>query len=478
MRRRHLTLGVKLASSFGAMLVLVLILGAVSFKITTDLGAQLDEAIRGTARRQMLAGQIRADAANMNALERAVASGTMLHQAEKARAFQAQYAAAAQNVDAGLAEFVSMSNTDETTNQLVAINEQREAIEKSHAEFEQMLGRGQMDQALKLFDDTLVPGLSRMSDLASGLVAQEGSQFEATEKNAGTRESGSRSITVALVGLSMAVGGWLMWISRGITLRLRGVTAQVASCARGVSAASGQISSASRALADGARKQAASLEETSASSQELASMTQSNAKNSGDAMRLMARADTQVAAANRSLEETIVSMQAIGAASEKIARIIRIIDEIAFQTNILALNAAVEAARAGDAGMGFAVVADEVRSLAGRCAQAAKDTASLIEASIDSTREGKARLDHMAEAIHATTESTVEVKRLVDEVSVSSTEQARGIDQIAHALGEVDRITQQAASSAQESAAASAAMAGQSQAMDAVTRQLVAFVGE
>src|SRR5205807_6422336 len=146
------------------------------------------------------------------------------------------------------------------------------------------------------------------------------------------------------------------------------------------------------------------LEETSASSQEMSSMTQSNANNSHEATKLMARVDTRVTEANRTLQEMIASMHAIAGASEKIARIIKIIDEIAFQTNILALNAAVEAARAGEAGMGFAVVADEVRNLAGRCAQAAKDTSDLIAESIAKSTDGKSKLDQVAAAVRSITE--------------------------------------------------------------------------
>ncbi len=476
--RSKMTLGVKLASSFGAMLALVLILGVTFLKINMDLSAQLDQAVRVTARKQMLAGQILAEAATMNALERGVASSAMLQQAEKAKSFQSQYSAAEESVRGHLAAFAAMPNSADTKASLAAIAEQQEALKKSHETFVNMLARQQMDQALKLFDDVLVPRLTKMSDLAGKLGEQQAAQLEVTSRTADARETSSRWIAVSLLGLGVAAGIWLMFISRGITRSLRHVTTQIAACARGVSEASGQISSASTTLAEGALRQAASLEETSASSQQLSSTTQSNAKNSQDAMKLMARADTQVAEANRTLEETISSMQAIGAASEKIARIIKIIDEIAFQTNILALNAAVEAARAGEAGMGFAVVADEVRNLAGRCAQAAKDTSGLIAESIDTTRQGKAKLDHMAEAIRATTESTIEVKRLVDEVSVSSVEQARGIDQIARAITDVEQITQQAAASAQQSAQASAAMTEQSKAMDAVTQQLVEMVGQ
>lgn len=472
------TIGVKLLTSFGAMLALVLILGVTSLKINLDLGTELDNAVRVTAKKQMLAGQVLAITAEMTALERGVASSEMLQQKDKSTAFLKQYADAEKRVRKALADFMAMPSTEETRTQLVALDAEQNALKKTQDGFVAMLEKQQMDQALKTFDDVLLPRLAKMSDLARGLVDQQAEQLTVISKNAESKEAGGRWMTVGLLSLCVAVGIGLVFVARGITGRLRGLTSQIAGCARGVSNASSQISTASRELADGASRQAGSLEETSASSQELSSMTQNNANNSQEATRLMAKTDSQVTEANRQLGEMVSSMHNIGAASEKIAKIIKIIDEIAFQTNILALNAAVEAARAGEAGMGFAVVADEVRNLAGRCAQAAKDTSNLIAESIETTREGKAKLDHMAQAIQGITQSTVEVKRLVDEVSVSSGEQARGIEHIAGSLSEIERITQQAATSAQQSASASSSMSEQSEAMDTVTRQLVAMVGE
>jgi methyl-accepting chemotaxis protein len=472
------TIGVKLAASFGAMLALVLVLGLTSIQINSKLGAELKDAVRVTARKQLLAGQILASAAQMMALERGVASSTMLQQADKVRSFQDRYAEAAKRSSETLAEFMQMPGSEETRKQLEALVQEQQELQKQHDGFLALLARQKMDEALKIFDSALLPRLERMSELAQGLVDQQSSQLAGTAKIAESEQASSRWITVSLLGLAILVSAALFLLVRSITSALRRVTQQLAGCARGVSEASAQISAASQSLAEGANRQAASLEETSASSQEMSSMTQSNANNSQQANRLMTRVDAQVTEANQTLEEMVASMQAIGGASEKIARIIKIIDEIAFQTNILALNAAVEAARAGEAGMGFAVVADEVRNLAGRCAQAAKDTSQLIAESIDTTREGKAKLDHMAEAIRGITSSTVEVKRLVDEVSVSSGEQARGVEHIAAALGEIERITQQAAASAQQSATASTAMSAQSEAMDALTQQLVELVGQ
>jgi len=173
----------------------------------------------------------------------------------------------------------------------------------------------------------------------------------------------------------------------------------------------------------------------------------------------------------------VLAMGDIKNSSDKVAKIIKVIDEIAFQTNILALNAAVEAARAGEAGMGFAVVADEVRNLAQRCAQAAKDTAALIEESIAKSKDGKAKVDQVAVAIRAITEESGKVKTLVEEVSLGSLEQTRGIEQVAKALTQMEQVTQQSAANAEESAAASEQLTAQASALMEVVHQLIAMVG-
>jgi methyl-accepting chemotaxis protein/methyl-accepting chemotaxis protein-1 (serine sensor receptor) len=184
-----------------------------------------------------------------------------------------------------------------------------------------------------------------------------------------------------------------------------------------------------------------------------------------------------VTEANHTLGGMKQSMEAIGESSGKISKIIKVIDEIAFQTNILALNAAVEAARAGEAGMGFAVVADEVRSLAQRCAQAAKDTAVLIEDSISKTTEGRAKLNGVTASIDAITGGARKAKTLVDEVDAASNEQSAGIEQISNAFAQIDTITQKAAANAEHGAAASKQLDEQSRALMSVVNQLEAMAG-
>jgi methyl-accepting chemotaxis protein/methyl-accepting chemotaxis protein-1 (serine sensor receptor) len=173
----------------------------------------------------------------------------------------------------------------------------------------------------------------------------------------------------------------------------------------------------------------------------------------------------------------VVAMSEIDASSGKIARIIKTIDGIAFQTNILALNAAVEAARAGQAGLGFAVVADEVRSLAQRSAQAARDTAILIEESIEKSQGGKSKVDSVAEAIRATVKAERQVKLLVDEMNVGSQEQATGVEQISRAIAQMERITQDAAANAEESASAAEELTAQSETVRNIVGRLRVLVG-
>jgi methyl-accepting chemotaxis protein len=266
-------------------------------------------------------------------------------------------------------------------------------------------------------------------------------------------------------------------VIRSTTSFLRGASEQLLSQSEGIAAASKQIAAASQELASGASEQAASLKETSASSEEISFMTSKNSENSRAVAKLVTQSQKKFDEANRSLEEMVMAISEINTESDKISKIIKVIDEIAFQTNILALNAAVEAARAGEAGMGFAVVADEVRNLSQRCAQAAKDTAALIEASLAKSNDGKMKVDHVANAIRAITEESVKIRTLVDDVSLSSHEQSRGVEQVARAITQIEQVTQRNAANAEESASSVEELNAQSETLREIVEQVSAVVG-
>ena len=240
---------------------------------------------------------------------------------------------------------------------------------------------------------------------------------------------------------------------------------------------SAEIRSSSQTLAEGASEQASSLEETSASLEEMASMTKRNADNTRRAHDFAKQAREAADKGAADMQTMSAAMEAIKVSSRDIAKIIKTINEIAFQTNILALNAAVEAARAGEAGLGFAVVADEVRRLAQRCAQAARETAAKIEGAITKTGQGVEISSHVAQALNEIVAKVRQVDDLVTEVASASREQTDGIMQINVAVGQMDKVTQSNAAGAEESAAAAEKLNYQAEAMKQSVAELLQLVG-
>jgi methyl-accepting chemotaxis protein len=251
------------------------------------------------------------------------------------------------------------------------------------------------------------------------------------------------------------------FISRNITVPINRVISSLAEGAQEVDSASGDLSSASNTLAEGATQNAASLEETSAALEELSSMTKRNSDNAMEANALMSQATEAVAKAENSMTNVISAMDHIATSGNEIGKIIKTIDEIAFQTNLLALNAAVEAARAGEAGAGFAVVADEVRNLAIRSADAAKNTADLIAATISNINSGSEMVNSTSENFQTVATHAAKVAQLVSEVAEASKEQSQGIHQITTAMSQMDKVTQHNAASAEESASAASSLSVQ-----------------
>lgn len=244
---------------------------------------------------------------------------------------------------------------------------------------------------------------------------------------------------------------------------LNNVMAQVQVAGEQIASGANEVSDSSQALSQGATESASSLEEISASMHELSSQTKSSADGATQASKLAEQARVAAHNGTANMQEMIAAMGDISASGQDIAKIIKVIDEIAFQTNLLALNAAVEAARAGQHGKGFAVVAEEVRNLAARSAKAASETADLIEGSVKKAQNGVTIADRTAAGFSEIEDSVIKVTNLVKEIESSSHDQAQGIQQVTIGLGQIDQVTQQNTASAEEGAAAAEQLSSQAE---------------
>ncbi len=353
-----------------------------------------------------------------------------------------------------------------------------EGWKKIHQDVISLVKKGDLDAARDLSTgkarDHFQINEKLLDDIIELNVSNSKASDAAFDKTVSTIKLVFGALIILGIAVSLALG---IYLSLTITRALNRVITGLTEASDQVASAAGEVSSASQSLAEGSSQQAASVEETSSSLEEMSSMTKQNASNSGQADSLMKQANLVVNKANTSMSQLTTSMQEISKASEETSKIIKTIDEIAFQTNLLALNAAVEAARAGEAGAGFAVVADEVRNLAMRAAEAAKNTAALIEGTVKKVTEGTALVKTTNDAFKEVAGSTVKVGELVGEIAAASTEQAQGIEQVNIAVTEMDKVTQQNAATAEESASASEELNAQAEEMKAFVGELAAMVG-
>jgi methyl-accepting chemotaxis protein len=312
-------------------------------------------------------------------------------------------------------------------------------------------------------------------------VLGAGTYFEDyTEVKTRVLNSISRMLWIFLLAgtvVSLVALGAGTWVAHGITRPILNAIHHLQATSRQMSSASNQISSASQVLSEGASEQAASLEETSATLEEMSAMTNRNADNASEANRLVSESRRAAEAGSREMQGLTASMHNIHASSDEIVKIIKTIDEIAFQTNILALNAAVEAARAGAAGAGFAVVAEEVRSLAQRSAQAARETAERVHQALGRTSQGVEITDRVALSLGQILIATQKVEALAGQVATGSREQSEGLRQINTAVTEVDKVTQANAATAEESASAATELAAQAETLNDAVQHLLALTG-
>ncbi len=390
--------------------------------------------------------------------------------------------AEALQLDAALGQLKALSADAETQDLIARVSEAVIVYRAAAETFQSELLGGDFEKAMTTLDQKVAPAEATIKTLLDRLNAH---YFELSSgAGVATLAIIERADRFGLLGASIVGGLTLLCLvvtlasTRGIFTRLRDTNRALSSSNVIVQNNAALVASSSHSLADGSSAQAAALEETSASLEQLNSMTRRNADSAQQAKQAASHARTSADAGFEHMRAMDTAMGAIKASSDDIAKIIKTIDEIAFQTNILALNAAVEAARAGEAGMGFAVVAEEVRALAQRSATAAKETAAKIEDSVAKSQQGAHLSAEVAKSFESIQQQIRHLDQLVGEIATASHEQNQGIGQVTKALSQMDQITQANAGSAEETAAASQELNAQAAVLSEAVVNLATLIGE
>ena len=472
---RNWTIGKRVGTGIAVILLLFAGVGAASFvllrEVKKNVNLILGDALPGVT----LAGEIKA---NVSEIELDVFRHVLAKSPEDKKAFEEKIDGLKQTIEGEMGDYEKTITQPADRELFGQLKETRLAFITARGPVLELSRAGKTDEAAQTIRTLLRPAYEAYEKKCDAL-------FELNQKQGGIYGDAAGKVTnkanIVIVGCSVFAVITGCFIGAVIVRSLGKALSQLANAldegANQVASAASQVSSASQSLAEGASEQASSLEETSASLEEMSSMTKRNADNAESAKTLSGQTRAAADTGASDMQEMSQAMSEVKAASDNIAKIIKTIDEIAFQTNILALNAAVEAARAGEAGMGFAVVADEVRNLAQRSALAAKETAEKIENSIQKSNRGAQISEKVTTSLQQIVLKARQVDELVAEIAIASKEQAQGITQVNTAVSQMDKVTQSNAANAEESASASEELSAQAMVLKDSVAELSQLVG-
>ncbi len=458
------------------MFLAVVVTGILAFVCVRKLSAELDLAVNKSSRKLEAIVDLKGQTfALRNALR-----GTVLFKITgrtgDLQTARTQLKAAMESVRSSIEHLRPLLETPEGKAAVQDVDAAIDEYARRTQEVDAMDAAADPQAAINFVQQQIAPLGERINKRAGDLHATQQRLLAAASKRAEDAASLANTLVLAMMVAAIVIAGIVYRLVHVATRDIAALSGELARQSEHISAASEQTSSASQQLAHGASEQAASLEETSASTDELSAMVRANADNAARTTSVLDSVGAAIESTQTATEELSATMANIVDSSTQISRILKVIDEIAFQTNLLALNAAVEAARAGEAGMGFAVVADEVRTLAQRCTAAARDTSALITNSVDSSQAGSTKIQSVTAAVGKVAQLANEVRGLSEAVSTGSAEQARGIEQIATALSQMERVTQSNAASSEETAQASAQLSTQAAALRESATRLSSMV--
>ena len=448
------TIGKKLFTGVGVLIALLMASGATTLWTTRAMNERLVHTGEKTVRRIRLAERAQAEPLRMYIAEQMMllaraAGDKALHETWKAK-FDAAQAA----LQTELTQLDGLLEAGTSKDALAKFKQGSAAVLKAHEDVMALVAVDKHFEANQMSLDKVRPAMEANEAFIRIVVDNQTKLLDEDVAQSAVAYNRANLTGLLLLGIGVSVAGLVGWVVHSVNGRLRSTAADLKQGAEKVVSAASQVATSSQSLSQGATEQAASLEETSASMEEMASMTRKTSENAHQAATLVTGVAQQVEESNAALAGMVTSMSAIRESSNKVAKIIKTIDEIAFQTNILALNAAVEAARAGEQGRGFAVVASEVRSLAQRCGSAAREIKQLIGDSLEKVDAGSRLAESAGTNMEDIVASVVRVSTLIGQISQAAQEQNLGVQQINQAIAHIDHNTQQNAALVEEASAA------------------------
>jgi len=470
----RMKLGAKLALGFGITLVLLILIAVMGINRMGAINDDMTQIVEVDNRKVIAAEDL---INGMDSVQIAVRNLILTKdETISAKQYAAIDKARAEMIEA-LDQLSILVTTPEGKQLLASLKDACAAAKAANGKVIALDRENRDEEAIKMLLEEAAPLNQKGVEVGMKMAQTATNAAAESAKNARKDYELSRSIMIGASALAFLLSGAIAFLlTRSITKPIGRVTEGLTSSADQVASASGQVAASAQGLAEGASEQAAGVEETSASLEEISSMTRQNAQAAKDANRIMHETSKVVSSASDSMQLLTSSMADIFQASEETQKIVKTIDEISFQTNLLALNAAVEAARAGEAGAGFAVVADEVRNLAMRAAEAAKNTANLIEDTVKKIRDGSEVVEKTNSEFSKVVESSTKMSGLIEEITVASQEQAQGIEQVGKGISEMEQVIQRNAAVAEESASASEEMNAQAEQMKLYVAELEAVI--